>query len=312
MKTKSILLGLALTVLGASAWHAAAQNVYSLNVVGYYNVTISTGWNLLANQLNLTNVNANYVLTGSPADGSLLYRFDPANQTYYDAATYIAQLGWYPKSGDLNDPVLDLPLGEGFFIWTPTNWIATFVGEVEQGSLINPLLANYSLKASIVPQAGLLQTDLFFPPYVGDQVWRWVAPAFSPYTYDASNVAWVPSEPRLNVGEGFILYRSPGEATTNHWWVRNFTVQDVPNPPLVAKFARLGANLSSPLLIRSLSLQQGNVVLDVQKAIGSAYNVQFSTDRRSWNTIATGQTASLWQESSRGGLQGYYQLVKNP
>ena len=89
-------------------------------------------------------------------------------------------------------------------------------------------------------------------------------------------------------------------------------MQDVSNPPLVAKFARLGANLSSPLLIRSLSLQQGNVVLDVQKAIGSAYNVQFSTDRRSWNTIATGQTASLWQESSRGGLQGYYQLVKNP
>ena len=307
-----MLLGLTLAVLGASAWQASAQNVYSLNVVGYYNVTVSTGWNLLANQLNQTNLNANYVLTGSPADGSLLYRFDPVNQTYFDAATYFAQLGWYPKSGDLNDPVLDLPLGEGFFIWTPTNWIATFVGEVEQGSLINPLLANYSLKASIVPQAGLLQTDLFFPPYAGDQVWRWVTPAFSPYSYDASNVAWVPSEPRLNVGEGFILYRSPGEATTNHWWARNFTVQDVPNPPLVAKFALLGANLSSPLLIRSLSLQQGNVVLDVQKAIGSAYNVQFSTDRRSWNTIATGQTASLWQESSRGGLQGYYQLVMNP
>jgi hypothetical protein len=312
MKTKSMLLGLTLAVLGASAWQAAAQNVYSPNVFGYYNVTVSTGWNLLANQLNQTNLNANYVLTGFPADGSLLYRFDPVNQTYYDAATYFAQLGWYLKSGDLNDPVLDLPLGEGFFIWTPTNWIATFFGEVEQGSLINPLLANYSLKASIVPQAGLLQTDLFFPPYAGDQVWRWVTPAFSPYSYDASNVAWVPSEPRLNVGEGFILYRSPGEATTNHWWVRNFTMQDVPNPPLVAKFARLGANLSSPLLIRSLSLQQGNVVLDVQKAIGSAYNVQFSTDRRSWNTIATSQTASLWQEPSRGGLQGYYQVVKNP
>jgi hypothetical protein len=99
---------------------------------------------------------------------------------------------------------------------------------------------------------------------------------------------------------------------TNHWWARNFTVQDVPNPPLVAKFARLGANLSSPLRIRSLSLQQGSVALDIQKSIGSTYSVQFSTDRRSWNTIATGQTASLWQEPSREGLQGYYQLVMNP
>ena len=312
MKTKSILLGLALAVLGASAWQASAQDVYSINVVGYYNVTVSTGWNLLANQLNQTNLNANYVLGGPPADGSLLYRYDPANQTYFDAATYVAQLGWYPKSGDLNDPVLDLPLGEGFFIWTPTNWIATFVGEVEQGSLINPLLANYSLKGSIVPQAGLLQTDLFFPPYAGDQVWRWVAAAFSPYTYDASNGAWVSSEPPLNVGEGFILYRSPAEATTNHWWARNFTVQDVPNPPLVTKFALQGANSTSPLRIRSLSLQQGDVVLDIQKASGAAYNVQFSTDRRSWQNAATNQTANLWQEPSRGGLQGFYQLVKNP
>jgi hypothetical protein len=87
-------------------------------------------------------------------------------------------------------------------------------------------------------------------------------------------------------------------------------VQDVPNPPLVSKLARLPAIHSSPLVIRSFSLQQGNVVLDIQNAIDSAYNVQFSTDRRSWNTIATGQTASLWQERSRKGLQGYYQLVK--
>lgn len=117
MKTKSILQGLTLAVvmLGASAWQAPAQ--YSLNVVGYYNVPLSPGWNLLANQFIQTNFNANSVLNGSLfdgslPDGSLLYRFDPATQNYYDAGTYLAGVGWYPLSGDLDDPVLNLPLGE--------------------------------------------------------------------------------------------------------------------------------------------------------------------------------------------------------
>lgn len=53
------------------------------------------------------------------------------------------------------------------------------------------------------------------------------------------------------------------------------------------------------------------VVLDIKNVGGAPYNVQFSPDRVSWKTVATGQTASLWQESSRSGVQGYYQLV-NP
>ena len=304
---------LALAVLSASAWQAPAQsNVYSLNVVGYYNVPLITGWNLLANQFIQTNANANYVLSSSPVDGSLLYRFDPVAQSYYDAGTYFADFGWYPLSGDTNDPVLNVPLGEGFFLWTPTSWTATFVGEVAQGQLINPLLAHYSLKASMVPQAGLLQTDLIFPPFAGDQVWRLGGPAFAPYTYDNVGLAWNPAEPSLGVGEGFFLYRSPDQATTDHWWVRNFTVQFAPSPPPGTKGAPSSDLIFTPTRIRSLSLRKGTVVLDIQKPIGAAYNVQFSTDRVLWKTVATAQTASLWQEPARGGVQGYYQLVLNP
>jgi hypothetical protein len=174
MKRKSMLLMMALTVvtLGVPASRAPAQQVYSLNVVGYYNLTLVPGWNLVANQLIQTNFNANSVLPVGPVDGSLLYRFNPASQNYYDAGTYIAGLGWYPKSGNLNDSVLEMLPGEGFFIWAPQQWIATFVGEVAQGSLTNPLPANYSLKSSKTLQAGLLTTDLGFPPYPGDMVWR--------------------------------------------------------------------------------------------------------------------------------------------
>ena len=148
MKRKSILITVALAAawLGALPERGHAQ-VISLNVVGYYNVTLVPGWNLLTDQLVQTNHNANFVLFPPvEADGSLVYRFNPASQTYYEASTCIPGAGWYPPSGDLNDPVLQLPLGEGFFVWTPVAWVATFVGEVAQGTLSNPLPARYSIK----------------------------------------------------------------------------------------------------------------------------------------------------------------------
>ena len=307
-----LIMTLAAVMLGVSAWQAPAQ-VHSLNVVGYYNVTLVRGWNLLANQLIQGNFNANHVLPLGPPDGSLLYRFDPATQNYYDAGTYIAGLGWYPLSGNTNDSVLNLLPGESFFIWTPETWIATFVGGVAQGTLINPLPANYSLKSSMVPQPGLLTTVLGFPPYPGDLVWRRIAPAptFSAYAYDDVGMQWTPSEPNLSVGEGFFLYRAPAQATPGHYWIRNFTVQFAPSPPPGPKTAAVTAGASSAARIRSLSFKNGNAVLVIQTVGEGPYNVQFSLDRVSWTTIAVGQTAALWQEPARGGVQGYYQLV-NP
>jgi hypothetical protein len=281
----------------ALALQGRAQNVYSLNVVGYYNVPVVAGWNLLSVQLGATNYNANHVL-GTGVDGALLYRFNPTNQTYYDAGTYFQGFGWCPVSGDREDPVLNLPLGESFFIWSPSNWIATFVGEVMQGRLVVPLPAYYSLKASIVPQAGQLQNDLLFPACGGDTVWKGVGSGFPAYFYDDWDFYWMPTEPTVDVGRGFFLYRDPWEATPDHWWVRNFTVQ------------KASVGFSGPR-IAGLSIQNGSVSLAVKSAPGSPYSVQFSADQASWLTVATSQTAALWQEPARDGAQGFYRLV-NP
>lgn len=300
MKINSILPAAILAaILGLSAGQASAQsNVYSLNVVGYYNVPLVPGWNLVANHFITTNYTANYLLGDGPADGSLLYRFDPVAQAYAEAGTYFAGFGWYPLSGDTNDPALSFPPGESVFIWTTTNWVATFVGGVAQGYLVNPLPAGFSLKASLVPQAGLLQTDLVFPPYPGDVVWQGAGPPFSAHAYADANTGWTPSEPSVDVGRGFFLYRDAAQATSDHWWLRNFTVQFAPSPPG-------GAHISS------LTVRRGKAVLGIKNTTGAAYNVQFSTDRVSWMTVASKQTASVWQEPARGGGQGYYQLV-NP
>jgi hypothetical protein len=325
---------LAAVMIASVAWQAPAQNVYSLNVVGYNHVTLSPGWNLMAVQLipgaNCDgfpgNYNANAVLTGPPVDGSLLYRFNPTNQSYYDAGTYLTGVGWYPLSGNTNDPVLNLPLGEGFFVWTPQSWTNTIVGEVPQGSLANPVPAGYSLKASMVPQAGLLSADLGFPEQALDQAWQWVSPAFSRYSVIPRPLGWLPTEPSLSVGEGFFIYPRFPET-----WVRNFTVQFSTSPATGSRTASVGSltppvtaslylqgtepNTLKPLVavqatISGFCLQGTNAVLNINITVGWTYDVLFSTSVMGpWQIVATGQTATLWQESLRPGAQGYYELM---
>jgi len=301
-------------IMGSLANSWSQGNVYSLNVAGYYDVSLSPGWNLIAIQLtpgincdtgSRTNYNANSVLTGPAADGSLLYRFNPTNQSYYDAGTYFTGVGWYPLSGNTNDPVLNLPLGEGFFVWTPQSCTNAVAGEMPQGSLVNPLLLQYNLKGSMEPQAGAVTTDLFFPAEDGDVIWQ--CPAFSPYSYDGYDDVWYPTEPRLSVGEGFFL--NTGSART---WARNFTVQSVPSQPASSKTVLPRTTVSGPLVIVSISLQDTNVVLNVDKHDLPYYNVQFSQDAckpmATWQIVATNQTTVVWKETRRPGTQGYYRL----
>jgi hypothetical protein len=292
-------------VMGGRARSSAQSNVYSLNVVGYYNVLLTPGWNLIAVQLGATNYNANTVLPYAP-DGSLLYRFNPTTQSYYDAGTYLAGVGWYPLSGNTNDPVLNLPLGEGFFVWTPQSWTATFVGEVPQGSLNTPLPANYSIKASMVPQAGLLTSDLGFPALDTDQAWRWLSPAFLPYYYDGIDLAWYPTEPSLNVGEGFFL-----KTAIPRTWTRNFTVQFAPSLPNSPEASPGQAAAPGQPAVISLSVQGGNAVLKVNVSGGNSYAVQFaSSPYGGFTDVATGQMGPTWQEPLRGP-KGYYRIRLN-
>ena len=65
MNTKTLLL---LGALGAAGMTSAVAqtNVYSVNAVGYINLTLPTGFSLIANQLNSTNNTIGSLLTGLP------------------------------------------------------------------------------------------------------------------------------------------------------------------------------------------------------------------------------------------------------
>jgi hypothetical protein len=217
MRTKTLLC---LAALAAGAATSMAQsNVYSLNVVGYINVTVpANGFALIANQLNTTNNNISALIPNAP-DGAQFYKYTTG--TGYKTYTYDALIpGW--------DSDTTLSPGEGGFFKnnTASPLTLTFVGEVMQGTTTNALPTGYSIRSSIVPQAGTL-ADLGFPGEDGDQVFTFVnGSGYKTATFDALIPGWDTADPKgpsIAVGESFFVKKAT--TSTTNAWIRNFTVQ---------------------------------------------------------------------------------------
>ncbi len=212
MRTKA-LLGLAAVAAGALT-ASAQSSVYSLNVVGYYNIPIpAKQFVMIANQLNSTNNTLDSLLPAPPF-GSQVYKYNGGYTIYtFDDIDN----AWRPNGNATLNP------GEGAFFLSEVATTLTFVGEVLQGNLTNTIPLNaFSIKSSMVPQAGAVSSVLGLPPEAGDQVYVY-RNGYAIYTFDDLDMAWRPSEPSINVGEAFFLSKDP--ASTQNHWVRNFTVQ---------------------------------------------------------------------------------------
>lgn len=213
MKLKTIFLS---GILGLSFLAAAQAQVYSVNVVGYVNLTVPPGFSIIANQLDAgTNTLTN--LLPSPPVNTRVYKF---TGTTYSIATFA------PDDNNVNswDVNLALSPGEGAFILNPSSSPVslTFSGEVKTGNLTNTIPAGYSLVASIVPQSGQLTPTLGYVPTANDRVFRYnngtQSYDISTYAPDDNNVLSWDIVPTPRVGEGFFISTS-----TPKTWVRNFT-----------------------------------------------------------------------------------------
>jgi hypothetical protein len=210
-------LACATALVAGVATSMAQSNVYSLNVVGYYNVTCPQDQLVfIANQLNTTN-NSIASLIPNPPPGSQLYKFVSGNWSVYTFDDL--ELVWKP------DGTASLNLGEAAMFKAAAATTLTFVGEVAQGVLNDPLVMGEQLfaRSSMVPQAGLLSTDLKFPAEAGDQAYQFSAGNWGVYTFDDLELVWKPTEPTLAVGEGAMFKKAASSTTTV--WTRNFTVQ---------------------------------------------------------------------------------------
>jgi len=212
-----------------------AQNVYSLNVVGYVNQTVQAGhWYMWGNPLKASTGNlTTNVLTGMSGDlnnwnNALVYAYTPSGG-YGNPDTFISVTGfqgWFPGT-------LDLSPGNGFFFYAPTNGTVTFVGEVVTTNKFNlPGGNTFSMVGSSYPvSTNLLELGLVGGN--GDVVFRYGS-VNNPNGYDNGAqfinvpgfVGWFDSYgsptngPTLTVGEG-VFYKN-ANATVN--WTKVFTI----------------------------------------------------------------------------------------
>jgi len=202
----------------------AQQNVYSLNVVGYVNLTLTNGFNLVANPLDAgaSNTVQGILSTNLPAS-STIFIFNPADGQFDTSLSFNKNKIW---SGDA--PWVP---GQGIFIQiapaavTPVT--ITAVGQITAGSYTNHQVSTtggFSLVGSTIPVSGPLDgtgtNAVNFTPIKGDTVFLFDNPInnYDSFTF-TKQLIWSPSDPNISVGQGFFLF------TTQTNWVQSFSVQ---------------------------------------------------------------------------------------
>ncbi len=193
---------------------------------GYVNIVFVPGYTLMANPLLNGSDSVRNIFAGPPNYLTIFKR--NALGTGYESSTFD------PDAGGWTDPNLALKPGEGAFLYNPLpkNYTNTFVGGVQLNST-NTIPAGYSIRASILPQSGGLQTVLAFPVSTNDTlnttIYRHVPgdAFYKSYTYDVEDLGgvWTSGapdgpEPAPRVGESFWIYNPNGIKL----WVRNFTI----------------------------------------------------------------------------------------
>ena len=221
MRTKVLLCAAALAASLASSM--AQSNVYSLNVVGYYNITLGAHQKvMIANQLNTTNNTIGSLLAPPMVhDGDFLYKYAGG----FTSSQYSTDDGQWDPS-----PSVTMNVGEGAFYFPAQATTLTFFGEVLQGSLTNTLpLGVKVMRSSMVPQQGLVSTDLGVPFDDGDFLYVYNVgqnnAGYLSYQYSTDDGQWDPNQPTINVGQGFFYVKAANGTPAKVNWVRNFTVQ---------------------------------------------------------------------------------------
>jgi hypothetical protein len=222
MRLKALLCAAA---LAAGAATSMAQNVYSLNVVGYINLTLTNGYNFIANQLDadgtLTNNSLTNIFSTNMPNTTKVWSFVPASQGFV-SASYTAGSGkWIGNVGAANAA---LSPGQGVCVQVPgtsgTSITLTLVGQVWQGTNTQAITPALNLVSSMAPISGGVQTVLGYTPTKLDKVQQFnpVTGLFATHSY--TGTTWLGGgEPVPAVGEAFFL----NSATTTNW-TQKFTV----------------------------------------------------------------------------------------
>jgi hypothetical protein len=191
--------GMAAFCLSQGALHA---QVYSQNIVGYYNLPIYAGNNLVANQLdNASGDSLDSIFQANVPEGATFTEWDSAHPGYLPVSTYDTNTGW-----SIN---YVLTYGEGGLFDSPTTFTNTFAGSVWSG--YNP---TGSYTPPLVSGSGLFLVSSYVPfnsatfydvtgrnPQEGDYVQILNALTQTETTTTFHDGAWNNGDPLLGIGE---------------------------------------------------------------------------------------------------------------
>lgn len=200
---------------------AVDQNGCSLNITGFYQVTLAAngGTTAVANQLNNPAGNTLEVLFPSVPIDTTVYFWDPVAQSDNPTVSYVKShktgiVGW-------DTPGVTLNPGQGVRMINPSNapFTVTFVGDVPEGSQLNgnfaTTIGQSTLVSSIIPLSGTLDS-LGFPVTNGDQIEQLtnaLPPLWNTTIY--TNGAWNPSSPLIGLGQCFFVVS--GSSASRSW-----------------------------------------------------------------------------------------------
>jgi hypothetical protein len=195
-------------------------------LVGYINIPIYTGDNLIANQLDAGANTLNDLFPTSNTsipDGTTFKQWDPIANMYLPTSTYDSLSGW-----SINYNFNTFASGAGAVLNSPSAWTWTSIGNVVLydnllgmgGPIWNPNYASGKyLIASPIPFTGPIDTMFYNvagrPPLIGESV-QILNAATQTYTTTTFNgTSWDNGDPSLSQGEAawFTLVPEPSSVT---------------------------------------------------------------------------------------------------
>jgi len=233
MRTKTLALSTLLGALGAAS--AVAQtNVYSINAVGYINIVLQPGFNMIACQLQTTNNTIGALFNnsgGAFGQNSVFSKWN--NSTSHYQQDFLSSSSNY-SNGWASGGTITLNPGEAGWFQNVTGHAITntFVGTVPQGTNTVNIGRGFNQVSSPVPFSGDVVTNMGLYNYNNDDVISvWQNPATPSAHYvnyfvnfssgsEGYNNQWSsPGDPQVNVGQGFWY-----NATASLSWVQVFEI----------------------------------------------------------------------------------------
>ena len=134
MRTKTLLIAAAALAVGVAT---SMAQTYSQNVVGYYNLNMPVGYNMVSVQLQVGVSNGASEVFPSLPDGTALLTWDPVGAqfvyNYYDTGggSTAPAASWYMADYGTLTNAPNFQVGQGMFFVTPSTytWSQTYTNQ---------------------------------------------------------------------------------------------------------------------------------------------------------------------------------------